>query len=177
MAGSPACPPVAGSPCFPGGMGTRAGTSFPRLQPPLRAFSPTRGASLWLLPTELPVELTALPCAPAHSPPATEAPGQRERGPGFLLEQLRRASQPPSLSRRLPSAPSDEGDFPGKEALAAFLGWFDYCDHLIMEAHAVSHAAVISVSWRPEGSAELGGAPLLLCWMLCTDSSFRWTRV
>lgn len=41
------------------------------------------------------------------------------------------------IAWRLPSAPSDEGDFPGKEALAAFLGWFDYCDHLIMEAHAV----------------------------------------
>ncbi|XP_015413248.1 PREDICTED: protein FAM160B2 isoform X3 [Myotis davidii] len=44
---------------------------------------------------------------------------------------------PPHLQERLPSAPSDEGNFPGKEALAAFLGWFDYCDHLIMEAHAV----------------------------------------
>ncbi|XP_014393800.1 PREDICTED: protein FAM160B2 isoform X2 [Myotis brandtii] len=41
------------------------------------------------------------------------------------------------ITWRLPSAPSDEGNFPGKEALAAFLGWFDYCDHLIMEAHAV----------------------------------------
>uniref|UniRef100_A0A8C8YYB5 FHF complex subunit HOOK interacting protein 2B n=1 Tax=Prolemur simus TaxID=1328070 RepID=A0A8C8YYB5_PROSS len=41
------------------------------------------------------------------------------------------------ISWRLPSAPSDEGSFPGKEALAAFLGWFDYCDHLITEAHAV----------------------------------------
>ncbi|XP_077887035.1 FHF complex subunit HOOK-interacting protein 2B isoform X2 [Ictidomys tridecemlineatus] len=40
-------------------------------------------------------------------------------------------------SWRLPSAPSDEASFPGKEALAAFLGWFDYCDHLITEAHAV----------------------------------------
>ncbi|XP_064224897.1 FHF complex subunit HOOK-interacting protein 2B isoform X5 [Aotus nancymaae] len=41
------------------------------------------------------------------------------------------------ISWRLPSAPSDEASFPGKEALAAFLGWFDYCDHLITEAHAV----------------------------------------
>lgn len=41
------------------------------------------------------------------------------------------------ISWRLPSAPSDEASFPGKEALAAFLGWFDYCDHLIMEAHMV----------------------------------------
>ncbi|XP_025318951.1 FHF complex subunit HOOK-interacting protein 2B [Canis lupus baileyi] len=41
------------------------------------------------------------------------------------------------ISWRLPSAPSDEAAFPGKEALAAFLGWFDYCDHLIMEAHMV----------------------------------------
>ncbi|XP_014321656.1 protein FAM160B2 isoform X2 [Myotis lucifugus] len=41
------------------------------------------------------------------------------------------------ITWRLPSAPSDEGNFPGKEALAAFLGWFDYCDHLIMEAHTV----------------------------------------
>ncbi|XP_058513464.1 FHF complex subunit HOOK-interacting protein 2B isoform X2 [Ochotona princeps] len=41
------------------------------------------------------------------------------------------------ISWRLPSAPSDEASFPGKEALAAFLGWFDYCDHLIMEAQAV----------------------------------------
>ncbi|XP_008575326.1 PREDICTED: protein FAM160B2 isoform X2 [Galeopterus variegatus] len=41
------------------------------------------------------------------------------------------------ISWRLPSAPSDEVSFPGKEALAAFLGWFDYCDHLITEAHAV----------------------------------------
>ncbi|KAM6220421.1 FHF complex subunit HOOK-interacting protein 2B [Rhynchocyon petersi] len=41
------------------------------------------------------------------------------------------------ISWRLPSAPSDEASFPGKEALAAFLGWFDYCDHLIMEAHTV----------------------------------------
>lgn len=79
------------------------------------------------------------------SPPAAEVPGQREKGPSFLLEQLRQASQPPSLSHRVPSAPSDEGNFPGKEALAAFLGWFDYCDHLIMEAHAVSHTAVIGL--------------------------------
>ncbi|EPY84524.1 hypothetical protein CB1_000471016 [Camelus ferus] len=41
------------------------------------------------------------------------------------------------ISWRLPSAPSDEASFPGKEALAAFLGWFDYCDHLITEAHTV----------------------------------------
>ncbi|XP_008977413.2 FHF complex subunit HOOK-interacting protein 2B isoform X1 [Callithrix jacchus] len=41
------------------------------------------------------------------------------------------------ISWRLPSAPSDEASFPGKEALAAFLGWFDYCDHLITEAHMV----------------------------------------
>nr|XP_044987464.1 FHF complex subunit HOOK interacting protein 2B isoform X1 [Jaculus jaculus] len=41
------------------------------------------------------------------------------------------------ISWRLPSAPSDEASFPGKEALAAFLGWFDYCDHLITEAHKV----------------------------------------
>ncbi|XP_004848330.1 protein FAM160B2 isoform X2 [Heterocephalus glaber] len=41
------------------------------------------------------------------------------------------------ISWRLPSAPSDEVSFPGKEALAAFLGWFDYCDHLITEAHTV----------------------------------------
>ncbi|XP_039099708.1 protein FAM160B2 [Hyaena hyaena] len=41
------------------------------------------------------------------------------------------------ISWRLPSAPSDEASFPGKEALAAFLGWFDYCDHLISEAHVV----------------------------------------
>ncbi|XP_044911344.1 FHF complex subunit HOOK interacting protein 2B isoform X5 [Felis catus] len=41
------------------------------------------------------------------------------------------------ISWRLPSAPSDEASFPGKEALAAFLGWFDYCDHLITEAHVV----------------------------------------
>ncbi|XP_055000822.1 FHF complex subunit HOOK interacting protein 2B isoform X2 [Sorex araneus] len=41
------------------------------------------------------------------------------------------------VSWRLPSAPSDEASFPGREALAAFLGWFDYCDHLILEAHPV----------------------------------------
>ncbi|XP_053434268.1 FHF complex subunit HOOK interacting protein 2B isoform X2 [Nycticebus coucang] len=41
------------------------------------------------------------------------------------------------ISWRLPSAPSDEASFPGKDALAAFLGWFDYCDHLISEAHSV----------------------------------------
>uniref|UniRef100_A0A8C9DXK3 FHF complex subunit HOOK interacting protein 2B n=1 Tax=Phocoena sinus TaxID=42100 RepID=A0A8C9DXK3_PHOSS len=41
------------------------------------------------------------------------------------------------ISWRLPSAPSDEVSFPGKETLAAFLGWFDYCDHLITEAHTV----------------------------------------
>ncbi|KAI5758745.1 FAM160B2-like protein [Gulo gulo luscus] len=41
------------------------------------------------------------------------------------------------ISWRLPSAPSDEASFPGKEALAAFFGWFDYCDHLITEAHTV----------------------------------------
>ncbi|XP_048186556.1 FHF complex subunit HOOK interacting protein 2B isoform X2 [Perognathus longimembris pacificus] len=41
------------------------------------------------------------------------------------------------ISWRLPSAPSDEAAFPGREALAAFLGWFDYCDHLITEAQAV----------------------------------------
>ncbi|XP_016814689.2 FHF complex subunit HOOK-interacting protein 2B isoform X1 [Pan troglodytes] len=41
------------------------------------------------------------------------------------------------ISWRLPSAPSDEASFPGKEALAAFLGWFDYCDHLVTEAHTV----------------------------------------
>ncbi|MEJ1280479.1 family with sequence similarity 160 member B2 [Cricetulus griseus] len=41
------------------------------------------------------------------------------------------------ISWRLPSAPSDEASFPGKEALAAFLGWFDYCDHLTTEAHTV----------------------------------------
>ncbi|XP_044081127.1 FHF complex subunit HOOK interacting protein 2B [Neovison vison] len=41
------------------------------------------------------------------------------------------------ISWRLPSAPSDEASFPGKEDLAAFLGWFDYCDHLITEAHTV----------------------------------------
>ncbi|KAF5923006.1 hypothetical protein HPG69_004327 [Diceros bicornis minor] len=41
------------------------------------------------------------------------------------------------ISWRLPSAPSDEASFPGKEALAAFLGWFDYCDHLVTEAHPV----------------------------------------
>lgn len=58
------------------------------------------------------------------------------------------------LSFRLPSAPSDETAFPGKEALAAFLGWFDYCDHLITEAHMVSGADVTRlpcstrVSWQ-----------------------------
>ncbi|XP_036096910.1 protein FAM160B2 isoform X1 [Molossus molossus] len=41
------------------------------------------------------------------------------------------------ISWRLPSAPSDEASFLGKEALAAFLGWFDYCDHLVAEAHTV----------------------------------------
>ncbi|KAM8765793.1 FHF complex subunit HOOK-interacting protein 2B [Rhynchonycteris naso] len=41
------------------------------------------------------------------------------------------------ISWRLPSAPSDEASYPGKEALAAFLGWFDYCDHLITAAHTV----------------------------------------
>ncbi|XP_075412671.1 FHF complex subunit HOOK-interacting protein 2B isoform X2 [Tenrec ecaudatus] len=41
------------------------------------------------------------------------------------------------ISWRVPTAPSDEASFPGKEALAAFLGWFDYCDHLILEAHPV----------------------------------------
>ncbi|XP_012582390.1 PREDICTED: protein FAM160B2 isoform X2 [Condylura cristata] len=41
------------------------------------------------------------------------------------------------ISWRLPSAPSDKASFPGKEALAAFLGWFDYCDHLVTEAHTV----------------------------------------
>ncbi|XP_055974956.1 FHF complex subunit HOOK-interacting protein 2B [Sorex fumeus] len=42
------------------------------------------------------------------------------------------------VSWRLPTAPSDEASsFPGREALAAFLGWFDYCDHLILEAHPV----------------------------------------
>ncbi|XP_034878398.1 FHF complex subunit HOOK-interacting protein 2B isoform X5 [Mirounga angustirostris] len=41
------------------------------------------------------------------------------------------------VSWRLPSAPSDEASFPGKDTLAAFLGWFDYCDHLITEAHMV----------------------------------------
>lgn len=89
------------------------------------------------------MELTTLPCALAHLPTCnrgSRAEGERAQLP---LEWLRQASQPPSLSPRLPSAPSDEGSFPGKEALAAFLGWFDYCDHLIMEAHAVSHAAVI----------------------------------
>ncbi|XP_037008570.2 FHF complex subunit HOOK interacting protein 2B isoform X1 [Artibeus jamaicensis] len=41
------------------------------------------------------------------------------------------------ISWRVPSAPSDEASFLGKEALAAFLGWFDYCDRLIQEAHMV----------------------------------------
>lgn len=47
------------------------------------------------------------------------------------------------ISWRLPSAPSDEASFPGKEALAAFLGWFDYCDHLITEAHTVVADALV----------------------------------
>ncbi|XP_036605486.1 protein FAM160B2 isoform X1 [Trichosurus vulpecula] len=46
------------------------------------------------------------------------------------------------ISWRLPSAPSDEASFPGREALAAFLGWFDYCDHLIREAHEVVASAL-----------------------------------
>ncbi|XP_043839053.1 FHF complex subunit HOOK interacting protein 2B isoform X1 [Dromiciops gliroides] len=46
------------------------------------------------------------------------------------------------ISWRLPSAPSDEASFPGREALAAFLGWFDYCDHLIREAHEVVAGAL-----------------------------------
>ncbi|XP_033285557.1 FHF complex subunit HOOK interacting protein 2B isoform X1 [Orcinus orca] len=46
------------------------------------------------------------------------------------------------ISWRLPSAPSDEASFPGKETLAAFLGWFDYCDHLITEAHTVVSEAL-----------------------------------
>ena len=54
------------------------------------------------------------------------------------LETVFILQAPASLSLRLPSAPSDEASFPGKEALAAFLGWFDYCDHLITEAHPVS---------------------------------------
>ncbi|XP_054434931.1 FHF complex subunit HOOK-interacting protein 2B isoform X2 [Pteronotus mesoamericanus] len=41
------------------------------------------------------------------------------------------------ISWRVPSAPADEASFPGKEDLAAFLGWFCYCDHLIQEAHTV----------------------------------------
>lgn len=42
------------------------------------------------------------------------------------------------ISWRLPGgAASEEASFPGREALVAFLGWFDYCDHLILEAHAV----------------------------------------
>ncbi|XP_045843636.1 FHF complex subunit HOOK interacting protein 2B isoform X3 [Meles meles] len=49
------------------------------------------------------------------------------------------------ISWRLPSAPSDEASFPGKEALAAFLGWFDYCDHLITEAHTVVAEALAKV--------------------------------
>lgn len=71
--------------------------------------------------------------------------GSRCRGgqlPDVLQEGLEAlcfiCQTPASLSLRLPSAPSDEASFPGKEALAAFLGWFDYCDHLITEAHAVS---------------------------------------
>lgn len=55
-----------------------------------------------------------------------------------------------SLSLRLPSAPSDEASFPGKEALAAFLGWFDYCDHLTTEAHTVSRGRC------DQGSVVLG---------------------
>ncbi|XP_042523168.1 FHF complex subunit HOOK interacting protein 2B [Dipodomys spectabilis] len=46
------------------------------------------------------------------------------------------------ISWRLPSAPSDEASFPGREALAAVLGWFDYCDHLITEAQSVVAAAL-----------------------------------
>ncbi|XP_007476528.2 FHF complex subunit HOOK-interacting protein 2B isoform X5 [Monodelphis domestica] len=46
------------------------------------------------------------------------------------------------ISWRVPSAPSDEASFPGREALAAFLGWFDYCDHLIREAHEVVAGAL-----------------------------------
>lgn len=57
-----------------------------------------------------------------------------------------RLTAPPLLPLRLPSAPSDEASFPGKEALAAFLGWFDYCDHLITEAHTVSRGGP---QWDP----------------------------
>lgn len=59
-------------------------------------------------------------------------PSERHRSFSLIFQT------PVSLSLRLPSAPSDEASFPGREALAAFLGWFDYCDHLITEAHTVS---------------------------------------
>ncbi|XP_058406565.1 FHF complex subunit HOOK-interacting protein 2B isoform X1 [Diceros bicornis minor] len=98
--------------------------------PSPRAFSPSREASLLLLPTELPVELDI-----PH--PATAVPGQREKRPSFQNIPEAGLIAPPALSFRLPSAPSDEASFPGKEALAAFLGWFDYCDHLVTEAHPV----------------------------------------
>lgn len=66
------------------------------------------------------------------------------------------------LSLRLPSAPSDETAFPGKEALAAFLGWFDYCDHLITEAHTVSRAgATKSFLLVPRGSHSSDGVELI----------------
>lgn len=94
---------------------------FLRAQPILKGF-PSRETSL-LLPPFLP--------HPGNR-------GCREKRPRFWNIPEAGLSAPPLLPLRLPSAPSDEASFPGKEALAAFLGWFDYCDHLITEAHTVS---------------------------------------
>lgn len=86
--------------------------------------------------------------SPLLLPPGTGHRGCREKGPRFWNIPEARLTAPPLLPLRLPSAPSDEASFPGKEDLAAFLGWFDYCDHLITEAHTVSRGGP---QWDPLG--------------------------
>lgn len=117
----------------------------------------------------------SLPC-PRESRAPEGGPSSRSRA---------EASQRLPHPRRLPSAPSDEASFPGKEALAAFLGWFDYCDQLVMEAHTVRGASPALLCSRrclhledraglpgARQSPGLAGALSLLSWTLCKESHF-----
>lgn len=138
-------------------MGTPAGHPLPEVTAHSKSPFTLQGNITFASAHRAPSRTDQLPGTPhptPHpSPTLQEFPGQREKGLSFQNRAEAGLTAPPSFSRRLPSAPSDEASFPGKEALAAFLGWFDYCDHLIMEAHTVSrggcpllHTAPFAVS-------------------------------
>lgn len=165
-------------------MGTPAGHPLPEVTTCPKGLLTLPGSLTFASAHRTPSRTDHLAPSPAHVtalPQRVQSPGGRAE----LPEQSGGLTAPPSPPRRLPSAPSDEASFPGKEALAAFLGWFDYCDQLVMEAHTVRGASPALLCSRrclhledraglpgARQSPGLAGALSLLSWTLCRESHF-----